>query len=187
MSDDAPAATPGPWLLFRTFLGIALVSFGGGLALWTQREVVDRKRWLSQEEFLAGMALARVLPGANQINLATHIGTRFAGLRGALAAVAGLVAVPFAILVGLGIAYFQFHELPALRSALHGAVAVATGMAVAMGFKLGRPYATRLDAILFAAAAFVGVHVLHWHLVLVVAGLAPLAIAWFWPRSGSRA
>jgi chromate transporter len=186
MSEPAlPAAgAPGVGQIFRAFLRIALMSFGGGLALWMQREIVERRRWLSAEEFLAGLALARVLPGANQVNLATHVGTRLAGGRGALAAVAGLTAVPFAILVALGEAYFRFHEVPSLRAALHGAVATATGMALAMGIKLARPYATRLDAIAFAAAAFVGVHVLRWPVPWVVLILAPLAIAWHRPRAG---
>ncbi|HZR80862.1 MAG TPA: chromate transporter [Candidatus Binatia bacterium] len=182
-----PAPPPGPAEIFWTFARIALSSFGGGLALWTQREVVDRKRWVTIDDFLAGLALARLLPGANQVNLAAHLGTRFAGGRGALAAVAGLTVVPFAILVALGVAYFQLHELPALQSALRGAVAVAAGMAIAMGAKLARPFARRPDAALLAAAAFAAVHVLHWRIPWVVAGLAPIAIAWFWPHARTAA
>lgn len=180
--DEPQRPVPGARELFVTFLGIALVSFGGGLGLWTQREVVERKRWLDQEEFLAGLGLARLLPGANQINLATHIGTRFGGLRGALAAVAGLTLVPLAILVALGIAYFEVHSLPAIQTALRGAVAVAAGMALAMGVKLAQPYVRRPDAILFGVATFVAVHVLRFPLVAVVAVLAPVAMVWFWPR-----
>jgi len=188
MSEPAvPAAgAPAAGEIFRAFLRIALVSFGGGLALWMQREIVERKRWLSPEEFLAGLALARVLPGANQVNLGTHVGARLAGGRGALAAVAGLTAIPFAILVVLGEAYFRFHEVPALRAALHGAVATATGMALAMGIKLARPYAARFDAIALAAAAFAGVHVLRWPVPWVVLVLAPLAIAWHRPRASAN-
>jgi chromate transporter len=179
---EGPGPAPGPAEIFRTFLRIALVSFGGGLALWMQREVVERKRWLTPEEFLAGLALARVLPGANQVNLATHVGARLAGGRGAVAAVAGLTLVPLAILVALGTAYFRFHEVPAIQAALHGAVATATGMALAMGVKLAGPYAARVDAIVFAVAAFVGVHLLRWPVPWVVLLLAPLAIAWNRPR-----
>jgi chromate transporter len=191
MSDAAAAparaAPPGPGEIFRTFLRIALVSFGGGLGLWMQREIVERRRWLTPEEFLAGLALARVLPGANQVNLATHVGARLAGGRGAIAAVAGVTAVPFAILVVLGIAYFRFHEVPALRAALHGATATATGMALAMGVKLARPYAGRLDAIVFAVAAFAGVHWLRIPVPWLVLVLAPLAIGWHRPRAGEAA
>jgi chromate transporter len=182
----AAAPPPSPGQIFAAFLRIALLSFGGGLGLWTQRELVERKRWVEPEQFLAGLALARVLPGANQVNLAAHLGTRLAGGRGALAAVAGLTVVPFAILVAVGIAYFELHEVPALRTALHGAVAVAAGMALAMAVRLGQPYARRPDAIALALAAFAGVHWLRWRVPWVVLCLAPLAIAWFWPR-GERA
>jgi chromate transporter len=191
MSDAAAAlppgaAPPGPGEIFRTFLRIALVSFGGGLGLWMQREIVERRRWLTPEEFLAGLALARVLPGANQVNLATHVGARLAGGRGAIAAVAGVTAVPFAILVVLGIAYFRFHEVPALRAALHGATATATGKALAMGVKLARPYARQLDAIAFAVAAFIGVHWFRIPVPWLVLVLAPLAIGWHRPNAGSE-
>jgi chromate transporter len=177
-----PPAAPGAVQIFGAFLRIALLSFGGGLGLWMQREIVERRRWVEPEAFLAGLALARILPGANQVNLAVHLGTRLAGGRGAIAAVAGLTLVPFAVLVAAGIAYFQLHEQPALRTALRGAVAVAAGMALAMAVRLGRPYARRPDAVAFAAAAFAAVHVLRWRVPWVVAALAPIAMAWFWPR-----
>ena len=61
--------------------------------------------------------------------------------------------------------------------------AVAAGMAVAMGVKLARPYATRPDAIVLAVAAFVAVHVFHGRIPVVVGVLAPVAMAWFWPRA----
>ena len=79
--------------LFVSFTWLALQGFGGVLAI-VQREMVEKKRWLTPDEFLEDWAVAQVLPGPNVINLALMIGDRYFGLRGAMAAVAGMLAVP---------------------------------------------------------------------------------------------
>jgi chromate transporter len=114
--------------------------------------------------------------------MAVYVGTRFGGLAGMLAAVAGLVVVPTAILLGLGALYFHYRHLAALDAALRGAVAAAAAMTLAMGIKVGRPLLRDPGAIALAVAAFVGVHVLRWPLLWVVAVLGPIGVAWAWPR-----
>lgn len=168
--------------LAAAFLQIALSSFGGGLSAWTRRIVVEQRRWMADEEFLSAITIARLFPGPNQVNMAIYIGQRFKGLPGALAALAGLLLVPLAILLTLGWAYFHYHEVPALRATLSGVVAAAAGMALSMGFKLIGGYLRQPAALAFAALAFVAVSVFHQRLPLVVAVLAPLAMAWYWPR-----
>ena len=181
---DGPRATAAPTLLglAECFLHIALASFGGGLSAWTRRLVVEQRQWMSDEQFLSALTIARLFPGPNQVNLAIFIGVHFRGLPGALAALVGLLVVPLAILLTLGYAYFHFHTAPALRATLSGVVAAAAGMALSMGFKIVGNYVRQLDAMLFAAAAFVAVGVFHFHLGVVVLVLAPLAMLWFWPR-----
>jgi chromate transporter len=180
---EAPAAPPiGLFDLAGCFLKIALASFGGGLSAWSRQLIVEERRWLDDQEFLSALTLTRLLPGPNQINLAIYVGSKFRGFPGAAAAFAGLVVVPVAILIGLGTAYFHAHHVPALQSILGGAVAAAAGMALSMAVKLGIPYLRQPSALLFAGAAYFGVHVMHWQLPLVVIGLAPFSMAWFWPR-----
>jgi chromate transporter len=164
------------------FLQIALSSFGGGLSAWTQRIVVERRRWLDNQQFLTAVTISRLFPGPNQVNMAIYVGQHFQGLPGALAALAGLLGVPLAILLALGWAYFHYHTVPALRATLGGVVAAAAGMALSMGFKLIGTYLRQPAALLFAAAAFAGVSILRVSLPLVVLVLAPLAMAWYWPR-----
>jgi chromate transporter len=168
--------------LASCFLQIALSSFGGGLSAWTHSIVVERRRWMSDEEFLNALTIARLVPGPNQVNMAIYVGQRFRGLPGALAALAGLLGVPLALLVTAGWAYFHFHSMPALRAVLGGVVAAAAGLALSMGCKLLGGYLRDPASLVFAAAAFVGVDVLKLSLPLVVLILAPVAMAWFWPR-----
>ena len=179
---EAPPPAPTLGGLASCFLQIALSSFGGGLSAWTRRLVVEQRRWMNDDQFLSALTIARLFPGPNQVNMAIYIGVHFRGLPGALAALAGLLVVPLAILIGLGMAYFHFHAVPALQATLGGVVAAAAGMALSMGFKIVGGYLRHPDALLFAAAAFVAVSVLHISLPLVVLVLAPLAMLWFWPR-----
>jgi chromate transporter len=137
---------------------------------------------MDQDEFLSALTLCRLMPGPNQVNMAVYVGTRFGGLAGMLAAVAGLVVVPTAILLGIGALYFHYRHLTALDAALRGAVSAAAAMTLAMGIKVGRPLLGDPGAIALAVAAFVGVHVLRWPLLWVVAILGPVGVAWAWPR-----
>src|SRR5450830_1136165 len=86
--------------LFFSFTWLALQGFGGVLAI-IQREMVEKKRWLTQEQFLEDWAVAQVMPGPNVINLGLMIGDRYFGLRGALAAVAGMLTIPLAVILVL--------------------------------------------------------------------------------------
>ena len=180
------AATPAADVTLRelalSFLEVALASFGGGLSAWSREVVVEKRRWMTDAEFLSALTVCRILPGPNQVNMAVFVGSRFRGAAGALAALGGLVLVPLAIVIALGAAYFHYHQVPVLRSVLGGAIAAATGMALSMAIKVGGPLLRHPDQLVFAVAAFVAVSVLHWPLVPVVLVLGSTAILWFWPR-----
>ncbi|MFM7676206.1 MAG: chromate transporter [Synechococcus sp.] len=182
-ADDLPLAPP-PDLreLFTGMLQVALSSFGGGLSAWSQRIVVERRRWMSNEAFLTGLTVARLFPGPNQINMAVYIGTTFRGLPGALVALAGMLLLPFTLLMLVGLAYFRWHSLPAVDRVLDGVVAAAAGMALSMGFKILHQYLRDRVALLLAALTFLAMAVGHVRLVPVVLVLGPLAMAWYWPR-----
>ena len=62
-----------------------MMSFGGGLAAWTRREVVQMRGWLDDKQFLSGYALSQLVPGATNVNLAVFIGTQMRGALGAIA------------------------------------------------------------------------------------------------------
>src|SRR5690348_10568529 len=62
--------------IFGAFFWLGCTSFGGGSAGWLYREMVQRRRWIDDEAFLAAMALAQVMPGANGVKLSILIGQR---------------------------------------------------------------------------------------------------------------
>ncbi|MFN9547506.1 MAG: chromate transporter [Cyanobacteriota bacterium] len=169
--------------LFRGLLRVALSSFGGGLSLWSQRILVEERRWLSNDAFLTGLTVARLLPGPNQINLAVYVGASFRGLPGALAALAGMLLVPFSLLMGVGLFYFRGHSLPLVDRVLAGLVAAAAGLALSMGFKLLPAYRKDPVALGLAGLVFVAMDVLHVRLVPLLLVISPLAMFWYWPRA----
>jgi len=182
MSDSSKA---GPSLveLGLTFNHISLASFGGGLSAWSREVVVVEKKWMSDEEFLSILTMSRILPGANQVNVAIFVGSRFLGLPGAVAAVFGLTFVPAVLILLLGAAYFHYGHLPALQNALKGAAAGAIALTLSMAWKTGRKCLRgAVPWILFAATFFLN-GILRWPLLGVLAITAPIALVWAWPKS----
>jgi chromate transporter len=177
-------AVPAPTHL-QLFLGmqhVALSSFGGGLSAWSERIVVEERQWMSKEEFITGLTVARLFPGPNQINMAVYIGSRFHGLTGALAALFGILLLPFSVLMLLGLAYYDLHTVMAVDRVLAGVITASAGMALSMGFKIAGAYTRDPVAMLLATGSFLAMTVFHVRLVPLVLVAGPLAMAWYWPR-----
>ncbi|MFN8226539.1 MAG: chromate transporter [Mycobacterium sp.] len=171
--------------LALTFNHIALASFGGGLSAWSREVIVVEKHWMGEEEFLSAMTMCRILPGANQINMAVFTGTKMRGGPGAVVAVLGLCCVPVLLMLTAAFFYFRFKEVPAVKGVLHGASTAAVALTVAMVIKTGQKCLTGLVPVALCAAAFVLNGVLRWPLLLTLALLAPLCLIWAWPRRRS--
>ena len=86
--------------LFVSFTWLALQGFGGVLAV-VQRELVEKKRWMTREQFVEDWAVAQIMPGPNVVNLAMMIGGRYFGLPGALAALAGMLSAPMVLVLSV--------------------------------------------------------------------------------------
>jgi chromate transporter len=129
---------PGPRAprdLFYAFNALALQAFGGVLPI-AQRELVDKRGWLTREEFAELLSVGQVLPGPNVCNLALMLGDRCFGWRGAFAALAGIVGAPLLIVLVLASAYAQFAAHPVVTGAIRGMGAVSAGLIFAMALKL---------------------------------------------------
>src|SRR6195256_2361017 len=98
-SDDQHSEDVSLLELAWTFNHIALASFGGGLSAWSREIIVVEKKWMGEEEFLSAMTMCRILPGANQVNMAVFTGTKMRGLSGAVAAVFGLCLLPVVLIM----------------------------------------------------------------------------------------
>ena len=173
--DAPPMARPKSLTdLFVSFTLLALQGFGGVLAV-VQRELVENKRWLTREEFIEEWAVAQIMPGPNVINLSITLGARYFGLRGALAALAGMLTFPLLVVLALALVYAQFAANAQVAGALRGMGAVAAGLITATGLRLmpalkknvmGMPL-----CIALGIASFVTIAWLKLPLAWVLAGL----------------
>jgi chromate transporter len=180
MTPAPPPLRPQPQSLtdlFVSFTLLALQGFGGVLAV-VQRELVDRKRWLTQDEFIEDWAVAQIMPGPNVVNLSMMIGGRYFGLPGAMAALAGMLAVPLVVILLLALLHAQFANNVHVAGALRGMAAVSAGLIGAAGLKLSvalsRNPMPLAWCVAISAAGFVLVALLHCPLVYVLIGLGGL-------------
>lgn len=135
MTDHVKRGPQNHWDLFWSFTKLALQGFGGVLTV-VQRELVEKKQWLTNEEFVEDWSIAQVLPGPNVINLGLMIGQRHFGLSGALTASAGLMLIPSLVVLSLALVYGSVSDNPITQNALRGMNAVVAGLIMATGLKL---------------------------------------------------
>jgi chromate transporter len=180
----SPAAQPRPRSktdLFLSFTWLALQGFGGVLAV-VQRELVEKKQWMTRDQFVEDWAVAQIMPGPNVVNLSLMIGGRYFGLPGALAALSGMLAAPLVIVLLLAALYGSVADTAAAQGALKGMGAVAAGLITATGIKL----IAALDknamglavCIALAVATFVAIALLRWPLLWVLLGIGGSACVW---------
>lgn len=185
LADDGLAAPATRRELFIAFNSLALQGFGGVLPV-AQRVLVERRRWLTKEQFVEMLSVSQVLPGPNIVNLALMFGDRCFGLSGAFAALAGMLLAPMLIVLVLTALYGHFAHDPIVTGALRGMGAVASGLVIATGLKLlttlrrnvmGLPISLAFGAVTVLATAWLRVP-----LVWVILGLGAVAIAVAWHR-----
>jgi chromate transporter len=179
VSDPAPAVSADGRVslprIFAAFLRLGGTAFGGGTAGWLYREMVLRRRWIDDQSFLTMLAVGQVMPGSNGVKMTVLIGQHLRGVAGAAAALLGLLAAPFVIVIALGNFYLGLGEHGLVQATLDGVAAVVIGLNLATGFSAmrGAPGAV---AWTVAAATILAVGVLRWPMLPVIAALAPISI-----------
>jgi chromate transporter len=167
---------------------LALQGFGGVLAV-VQRVLVDEKGWLTNEEFIEDWAVAQVLPGPNVVNLALMIGDRYFGLRGGLAALAGILTFPLLLVLVFAALFASVADMSMAQGALKGMGAVSAGLIAAVGLRLITALKTNVMSagvcIALAATTFIAIAILRIPLVWVLLGLGFVATFWAYRQLGA--
>ncbi len=172
--DTVPA--PSSLQILSTFTVIGLSSLGGGLSGWLLRELVERRRWITQEEFFSGLALAQAFPGVNVVNLSIWIGYRLRGSLGALAGAGGVVVPPAFVAIGVVTVFDQLIRFPIVGAFLAGAAAAAIGLSLSMSIRATRAIGRRLLPLAMMAATVFALFVMRWPLLPVILILMPVSI-----------
>ncbi|HYI83410.1 MAG TPA: chromate transporter [Acetobacteraceae bacterium] len=174
-SANTAAAPPTTGALFRGFLALGLMGFGGVLPM-ARSMLVDRRGWLTAAEFADLLGLCQFLPGGNVINLAVAVGLRFRGVAGAAAALTGLLAAPSVVVVLLGLVYDRFADHPEVRHAFAGLAAAAAGLLIGLAVKLVLPLRRQPVPAALALLCFLVIAVLRVPLLPALLALAPFSV-----------
>ncbi len=187
------AGEPGgaPGIRFAEALGfwlkLGFISFGGpaGQIAILHRELVERRRWISESRFLHALNYCMLLPGPEAQQLATYIGWLLHRTPGGLAAGVLFVLPSVFILLGLSYAYAAYGELPVVAGLLSGCKAVVVAIVADAVLRLGRRAIRGRVHLLVAGGAFVGIYFLHvpFPLIILGAALVGLAGARAWPEA----
>ena len=154
-NERASAPTVSLDALFIAFLEVALCGLGSGVVL-ARRIAVERRGWVSEEEFSDILGLCQFMPGPNVVGIAVCVGAKVRGLAGAIVAASGFVLIPLIFGFLLGMLFLGHVHLAVLQNVLGGISAVAAGLLIATGVRMLTPYSYRPQSLIVAAAAFGG-------------------------------
>ena len=171
-------AEPSTAHIARTFLHLGATAYGG-LAMVEpirQRVVVDQG-WLSQQEFLDGLALCQLVPGATVVQLATYVGYRLRKTTGALAAAGAFILPAFLLMLGLSFLYFRYGNLIWVKTVSRGFSAVVIALLVQALWRLAPIIRQHwLDALIALAALAALALKVNYLVVFLAAGGLRLAL-----------
>jgi chromate transporter len=171
-----PLRVPVPTVIW-IFFHVGLTAFGGGTTAWVHRELVERRKYMTDEEFLAGLTIAQVLPGANPVNLALYMGRKLRGGIGAIIAVLGMVTPAFCVIIAIATLYGIYGELPVTHVILGALACVGIGATLSMATKVVvRGIGLNFVPAAIAIAVYVAVAILQWPTVPVVAVAVPASL-----------
>lgn len=163
--------------LFCSFFKIGIFTFGGGYAMIPiiQAEVITRKGWIKEQEFLDLLTLAQSAPGPISLNTAVFVGYKMYGYRGALSSLAGVVLPSFTILLLVAMFFSQIRSNPIVDAAFRGMqpIVVAIMLAPILGFTKGMHWTLiALAAAITMVIWYFGVSPIYLLIAGAVAGLA---------------
>jgi len=164
--------------LFMVFLKIGAFTWGGGYGMLPliKTEVVDKRKWITSEAFLDGVAVAESIPGAIAVNSATFVGNKVMGTAGALVAALGAVLPSYVALILVSAFFLSFRELAPVQNFFRGAVPAVAALPVNAVIDLGKEALKRYTEVIIAAALLILLIFFHIHpiLIIVIAGILGL-------------
>ena len=158
------------WQIFAAFFKIGAFTFGGGLAMipLIQKEAVEKRGWIDDEDILEIVAIAESTPGPIALNAATFVGYRAAGVLGSACATFGVVLPSFCIILLLSFVLRQFQQLQAVQYAFWGIRAGVLAMLIKSLWTMYKKSPKGWPAYVAMAAAFIMTTILDVHILIVI-------------------
>ncbi|WP_333595713.1 chromate efflux transporter [Anaerospora hongkongensis] len=172
-----PCYGPSLWQLFIVYLKIGLTGFGPALAAETKKSLVKNRKWISEEDFINGLALAQFLPGATFVSLTVYVGYKIRGIAGALISFCAFLLPPFMIMLLLSHIYFSYGSQPQLRLLFQGLGVIVAGLVVHAVWEIGTSAVTDIKGIVIAVAG-IGLTLAYANifLLLILAAVSGIAM-----------
>jgi chromate transporter len=171
--------------LFLQFLIVGAVSFGGGIIAYERILLVEKRKWLNADQFMAYLAISQTMPGLNSVNLAILTGDYLRGIRGSIIALLGLVLPGSAIILLLGLVYTALTDHAITVLLLTGIAAGATGLLAAVTYRIGDTHWKKPISLILIAATFVLMSIVKLPLLEVLAIMAPISLFIYRPKGSS--
>ncbi|MCE1198481.1 MAG: chromate efflux transporter [Marinilabiliales bacterium] len=164
--------------LFFTFLKIGAISWGGFMALIAvvQKQLVDKDKVIREEMILDGISMATILPGAVAINVVTYVGYQLRGVRGALISMFAAVFPGFLMIVGLGMIYAKYGELPIFNRFFLGILPAIAAVIIDVAISMAKKQISDYKQVMICLLAAVSLLTIHsfWATLGVIIGSATL-------------
>ena len=162
------------WQIFVTFFKIGAFTFGGGYAMipLIQREAVDHRKWVTEDDSLDLVAIAESTPGPIAINSATFVGYRAAGVLGSAAATFGVVLPSFVIILALSFVLQQFQNVQAVQYAFRGIQAGVLALLFKALWTMYKKAPKGWAAYVVMGGSFLATAVFKFNMIFVIIGCA---------------
>lgn len=164
--------------LFLSFMKIGAFTFGGGYAMipLIQKEVIEKKKWISEEDLLDIIAIAESTPGPVAINSATFVGYRVAGFWGAFSATFGVVLPSFVIISVIATLLNRFSQIKAVKYAFFGIRAGVLALVIKAFWSMYKKCPKNAVSYIIAALAFIAVAIFKINVLIVIIGCAVVGL-----------
>jgi len=171
--------------LFLQFLIVGAVSFGGGIIAYERILLVEKRKWLNADQFMAYLAISQTMPGLNSVNLAILTGDYLRGIKGSIIALLGLVLPGSTLVLLLGFVYTALTDHAITVLLLTGIAAGATGLLAAVTYRIGDEHWKKPISLLLIAATFILMSIVKLQLLEVLAIMLPIGLFIYRPKSKS--
>ena len=168
--------------LFLQFLIVGAVSFGGGIIAYERILLVEKRKWLTTDQFMAYLAISQTMPGLNSVNLAVLTGDYLRGIKGSVIALLGLVLPGSTLVLLLGFVYTALTDHAITVLLLTGIAAGATGLLAAVTYRIGDEHWKKPISLILITVTFVLMSIVKLPLLEVLAVMAPIGLFIYRPK-----
>ena len=177
----AAPVTASVWDIFREFLFIGAISFGGAVP-YLRGSLVVKRRWIDDKKFVEMLSISQSLPGLNATNMAILVGDKLRGWLGSLVAIVGICLPGGLLMYVVGVFYRQHGDHVWATAALQGVAAAAVGLILSTVVNLSQKALSGKIDFVFMLATVLAVNRLHWSVVKALVLVGIVAILYHHPQ-----